>query len=94
MAAGDDPDSNRPIPNFKNNLQAKDELLNENQMRKQQKVKENNKLKNMPKAQRRAIEGLSRKKKAAESQQKAPKIMHKAARKKVKVIVRQQIVAV
>ena len=88
VAAGDDPDADRPIPNVKSNLQVKNELLTEDQMRKKEKERENNRLKNLPKAQRRAVEGAARKKKAQEAQSRAPKIMHKAARKKVKVIVR------
>jgi ATP-dependent RNA helicase DDX54/DBP10 len=88
VAAGHDPDADRPLPKFKNNLGAKDELLNEQQQRKQQKVKENNKLKNMPKAQRRAVEGHNRKKKDQEKAQSAPKMQHKAARKRVKVVMR------
>lgn len=88
VAAGDDPDADRPIPNVKSNLQAKNELLTEDQMRKKEKERENNRLKNLPKAQRRAVEGAARKKKAQEAQSRAPKIMHKAARKKIKVIVR------
>ena len=88
VAAGDDPDADRPIPNFKVNQNAKDELLNEQQLRKKHKEQANMKMKNLPKAKRKAIEGVNRKKKQNEQLKNASKIQHKAARKNVKIVMR------
>jgi hypothetical protein len=87
VAAGDDPDADRPIPNFKINQDAKDELLDEQQLRKKHKERENLKMKNLPKAKRKAIEGVQRKKKNDQLKS-ASNITHKAARKNVKIVMR------
>ena len=88
VAAGDDPDADRPIPNFKVNQDAKDELLNEQQLRKKHKERDNLKMKNLPKAKRKAIEGAQRKKKDQDKLKNNTKITHKAARKNVKIVMR------
>jgi superfamily II DNA/RNA helicase len=82
-------DMDGKVPNFKNNLDVPSELKNEQEIRKNKKVKENLRIKNLPKEKRRGIENAGRKKKneKAKGDDKKSKFVHKAARKQVKAIV-------
>ena len=51
-------------------------------------VNQNLKMKNLPKAKRKAIEGAQRKKKDQDKLKNNTKITHKAARKNVKIVMR------
>lgn len=57
---GEETDS-RPRPDFRHNSKVKDELRSASDIRKMKKMKDNNKLKNMSKDKRKAIEGKKRK---------------------------------
>ncbi len=83
-------DDGLPVPKFRHNLNVPSELKNEQQIRKQKKEQQNLKLKNMPKEKRRGIEAAQRKKKSNAQKAGAMKsnMVHKAARKSLKAIMR------
>ncbi len=85
---GDNGANGRPMPKWKHNMDVPSELKNEDQIRKEHKIKDNLKMKNLPKEKRKSMEAAAKKKKktAANAEEKKGKFVHKAARKQVKAI--------
>lgn len=81
---GDD-DDDRPRPNVKVNSKVKDELKSAAEIRKAQKARADNKLKNMRKDKRKKIESKNRAKKQEGQGQRAG---HKAGNRKLRAILR------